>query len=411
MISLDLYKRRLSMRDDTARERWLKNTQTWISRKLPRSLSYHTAIIDGEERQCAILSTQNDNEKKICSMPGEYLVCGTYVEWMGNFWLITELNAPNEVYQTALMIQCNYELRWVNDCGEIISRWVNVIDGTKYLTGEYYQAMMTVGDSRMQLTMPRDDETVLLNRGERFLIDDPSATEPQAYEITKINRTGKVYNGHGVFVHMLSESNRNDNADNYDMMIADYYTKIGKYDVRILNALSSLTVDTNSTFRLDAIVFKDGVEFSNAQLSYFSSDESVAVVSEDGIITPVSGGECDVVVSYYTFTNSVHVCIGSGDTDEPSYIVINSNEASISVGSAVVLPIALYVDKTETELKDITVSLDCADDVATALFDGGDVILSAGRDRKNIGTIVTLTISSDAYAVSTSRQFTIRGWT
>lgn len=231
MTGIELYRNRLGGKAEPSRERWLRNTQNWINKKLPHSLSYHSAIVDGVERKVAILSTQDNAEKKICSMPGEYLECGVYVEWMDNIWLITDLNAPDEVYQTALMTQCNYVLKWINDRGQIIERPVSVIDGTKYLTGEFYQVRglgITVGDSRMQLTMPRDDETVLLNRGARFLIDDPAATEPQAYELTKINRTGRVFNGHGVFIHMLSECNRNPEKDNFELMIADYYDDDGQ---------------------------------------------------------------------------------------------------------------------------------------------------------------------------------------
>lgn len=162
MGSFDLYLQRTNAQiglqgKGMSRDRWLSRTAQWINRKLPNSLSYFTVLIDGVERSCAIVSSQNINEKKIISMPGESLVAGSYVYWMDNHWLISELNAANELYMYATMLQCNYELKWINDSGDIVTRWVVAEDGTKYLTGEYYQGMMTVGDARCQVTMPRDE--------------------------------------------------------------------------------------------------------------------------------------------------------------------------------------------------------------------------------------------------------------
>ena len=411
MRVLDMYKRRLGLRDDTARDRWLHNTQAWINKKLPRSLSYHTAIIDGEERRCAILSTQNDEEKKICSMPGEALVCGTYVEWMDNVWLITQLNAPNEVYQTALMTQCNYLLKWVNDKGEIISRWSIAVDGTKYLTGEFYQPYMTVGDSRMQLTIPRDDETVLLNRGVRFLIDDPSSTQPQAYELSKINRAGNVYNGHGVFIHMLTESNFNPKTDNPELMIADYYTRIGKFAVRINNAADELNLSAGDTFQIDACVLKDNVPYENGVMSYESSAPSVATVDENGLVTAVAEGVVKITVSYLTYKQSLDVSVSGETAQSQTYISLSIPDSvdSISVGATISAVAILYKDGVTQDDAEFTVRTDCVPTVATVSITGGDLTITASRDRRNIGKSFTVTVES--CDVGISRTFKVRGWT
>lgn len=411
MDALDRYRRRLGLRDDTARDRWLKNTQSWINKKLPRSLSYHTAIIDGEERNCAILSTQNSEEKKICSMPGETLVCGTYVEWMDNIWLITELNAPNEVYQTALMTQCNYLLKWVNDKGEIVSRWSIAADGTKYLTGIFYQPSMTVGDSRMQLTVPRDDETVLLNRGARFLIDDPGATQPQAYELSKINRAGNVYNGHGVFIHMLTESNFNPKTDNAELMIADYYTRIGKFAVRINNATEELRLSAGDTFQIDACVLRDNVPYSDGTLTYESSDPEVATVDETGLVMAVAEGEVKITASYLTYEQSFNVSVVGETAHSQPYISLSIPEGvdSISVGATIEAVAVLYKDGVAQDGAEFTTGVDCASTVAEVTCSGSNLTITAGRDRRNIGKSFTLTVESGG--VSVSKTFKVRGWT
>lgn len=309
--SLDAYRERMSYLRNPARERWLKDTQSWISAKLPHSLSYQSVVIDGERRKCAITSTQKLKEKNILAMPGENIFAGSYVEWANSIWLITSVDEDSEVYQTGLMVQCNYNLKWINPSGEIVSRMVVAIDGTKYLTGEYSQQFVTVGDARMQVTMPKDEETVLINRDDRFLIDDPDAPDIQAFEVTKLNRISSVYNGHGVCVHMLVESPRNDNVDNYELMIANYYDRIKtqgetKPVVKDSIELTSPTGDSlyiNSSVQLTSAIHIGGEVSDNAVTYSVDCDSSVAaVVINDGAATLRIGKNRNIIGTKFTVT-------------------------------------------------------------------------------------------------------------
>lgn len=127
----DTYFSRLNAQGGDKRNTVLQRERRFLNAKLPASLSYHHAIIDGEQRNLAIINSDNLNQKTLCTMPGESLPHGGVVEWMNNFWLITELDANNEVYSKGVMRQCNYQLRWISSDGNIIERWCIVEDGTK----------------------------------------------------------------------------------------------------------------------------------------------------------------------------------------------------------------------------------------------------------------------------------------
>lgn len=330
MQPLDSYRKRLGHQPTNARERWKRNTQNWLSKKLPSSLSYYDLLVDGEARRCAVLSTQNTNERRICTMPGETLTCGSYVEWMDNVWLIVQLDAPYEVYQGALMIQCNYLLKWINDEGQIVERWSIVNDGTKYLTGEYYQQMMTVGDSRVQLYIPKDEETIRLNRGRRFVIDNEGAPEPMVYELSKINRTGNVYNERGIYIHMLTETACSPD-DNVELRIADYYSRI-------------------------------------------------KVQEED--LTP----------------DQTYLRIGDTTADE-----------EVLVGMTYTAPVSLVVDGVDCD-DEMSYELNCSSDVAAVSYSNGTVSVAVARDRKNVGTIIALTMSAVNHNASAVKNLVVKGW-
>ena len=127
----DAYFSRLNARDGDRRSAVLQREQRFLNAKLPASLSYHQAVINGEHRSLAIINSDNLNQKTLCTLPGETLPHGGLVEWMDNRWLITELDANNEVYSKGIMRQCNYQLRWIADDGTIVERWCIIEDGTK----------------------------------------------------------------------------------------------------------------------------------------------------------------------------------------------------------------------------------------------------------------------------------------
>ena len=203
--------------------------QNYLDRKLPSSLSYHTAVVNGTEQQLAILDSDLLDVKTVYSLPGETIQGGSLVEWEENMWLVFSEDVNREVYTKAKMQQCNYLLKWVveeNDIPIIIERWCYVSDGTKYLTGEtpnlHTKNAMTLGDTRIALMIARDRYTVCFNRKSRFLIDDYDSPTALAYELTKPFKLGGVFNNRGVMTFVLTEGNTTD-YDYIELRVADYY--------------------------------------------------------------------------------------------------------------------------------------------------------------------------------------------
>lgn len=223
MNQWDIYKARLEIDGITRRERYLKDTKSNISSKSRNSLSCHQVMINGVEQMVTILN-QRDNmsTKKICALPGEALKHGGLVDFAGQKWLITEVDANAEVYASGIMERCNHLLKWIDRRGELIKKWCIVEDGTKYLIGEQSKSVMTIGDSRIAVTIGKDKDTIELRRGKRFLIDDLDEEIPLAYQITKSNKLFNLYDGSGVFRFILNEVNMTDN-DNVELRVADFY--------------------------------------------------------------------------------------------------------------------------------------------------------------------------------------------
>ena len=240
MSPWEIYQDRIQAHGGTKRGAGYVREVRTLRDKLPDSLSYHHATIFspengfniteetwrelGDERDVAIINSDNLNEKYIYSLPEEDIELGSLVSWMDNYWLVTERDANTTVYTRAKLLQCNYLLKWIAKDGTIIEQWCAVEDGTKYLTGEFEDRHFIVvrGDSRIAVTIARNRYTTKLGRENRFLIDDPDSELKLAYTLSKPFKLTGTYNNHGIFKFVLQEVETTEN-DNQDLMIADYY--------------------------------------------------------------------------------------------------------------------------------------------------------------------------------------------
>lgn len=221
------YQAKMNAQGGGKRGALIQRERRFLNSKLPSSLSYHQVFINGAAQSLAIINSDNFDTKTLCSMPGEDFPHGGTVDWMKNKWLIISRDANNELYTRGIMRQCNYLLRWISDDGKIIERWCIVEDGTKYLTGEYSDNnfVITRGDSRVSLTLPKDEYTIRLNRNNRFLIDNYDSPNVLAYRLSKPFKLGGSYDSEdseGVLYYILQECNTED-TDNLKLHIANYY--------------------------------------------------------------------------------------------------------------------------------------------------------------------------------------------
>ena len=222
------------IRECRALERYLKDNLSYQNVEIfPMEYGYNIdseSSLEGKLTQnVAIIDSDNLNEKFIYSLPQENIVLGSLVVWRDNYWLVVERDANATVYTRAKLLQCNYLLKWVTDDNQIISQWCVVDDGTKYLTGEYEDRnfVVTRGDTRISVQLAKTKYSSILDRNNRFLIDDNDSPYKLAYQLTKPFKMGTVFGGEGTFKFVLQEVTATE-YDNHELSIADYYRHFPK---------------------------------------------------------------------------------------------------------------------------------------------------------------------------------------
>lgn len=243
-IKWGLYDSSLKVYGDTRRDRIIYETQTSVNKRAPRSPAYKTVLIDGVEQNVVITSTANLYEKKINAMPNEHIYAGSIVEWNGRHFIINYTDCEDEIYQRGLMQQCNIYLKWQNEQGEIIGRYGFSEDISQYAAGVVNNKIFDSLELNFKINLPMDEETVLLRRGRRFLLDVVT-DEPNAYILTNRNvnsmnflpsthEDGEVFDGRDKILQITLSQTQLSKADNLELMVADYY-KLDDYKEPILS--------------------------------------------------------------------------------------------------------------------------------------------------------------------------------
>lgn len=212
------YFNRIHRRGDTKRAATQRRAQSALLRKAGESLSSPIDVdIDGETATVLILNKPDDSEKQIVVLRGA-MHAGSIVRWDESYWLVMSSDKNDVLYASGTMNRCNYVLKFKNSEGNLVQKHCIITDVTKYLIGEAWKSMMTIGDSRMSLAIPRDADTATIKRGTRFLIDDPIAVETCAYEITKPDRVTGVYDGSGIYKYLCREVNSSDSDNKAELI-------------------------------------------------------------------------------------------------------------------------------------------------------------------------------------------------
>lgn len=241
MIEWERYSSLLYCDGETQRDRTIKRTQREVSKMVQHSPAYKRVLVDGKPQFVAIISSSTElDTKKITSMPNESINIGSIIEWNNEHWIVYDNDCEDVIYQRGMMYRCNVYLKWQNEKGEIIGRYGYLSDSTKQSVG-----LKTSGDVMYQLEQrykgyfPLDSETIKIRRDKRFLIDIDSFN-PDAYIVTNRNVMNYNFNTKDIdedkelntkdhlIIFMFTQTQRNNDRDDYDLMIADYDENLGK---------------------------------------------------------------------------------------------------------------------------------------------------------------------------------------
>lgn len=216
----------------TQKEADLRAFRKEVERSFKETLNWEMAEVNGEEQELQIAPGGDGVTKKIKAKPGEVLRLGDIVKWQGTRWIINVLDADHQINYQGKMVQCNLLLRWQIEDGSVHQEFGWDKDGSKYCLGETHSNYLDTGDFTMKVIVQVNPQTLKVRRGQRFLLGQyGEGTNPLAVEVTRVNGVTNTYEyeddseqrNSGIIELTLHETQFNENTDNAELGLADYF--------------------------------------------------------------------------------------------------------------------------------------------------------------------------------------------
>lgn len=196
-----------------------------------------------KEQDLIIIKQSDLDLKKIIVKPNEEIKLGDIIKVYNTHYLVTQIDANDTIHIVAKMKRCNICLKWQNSKGKTITSYGVLSDAVASSTGIKDANVITTVDSKSIIWLPLNDDTVILQRDKRLIIElfesDENGIENernnhfkdlliknnctlQVYQITKRNSVEKNYDGYGYISFTYKEVAFNPDTDRDDLLLCDY---------------------------------------------------------------------------------------------------------------------------------------------------------------------------------------------
>ena len=226
---------------------------------------------------------------------------GMYAKVKGRFWLIVGIVDDNGVYEKAILSICNYQLSWLNADRKPVQRWANIISASQYNNGEHENLDFTIRSDQLLISIPDDDESLMIMQGDRFVIDrrcrifekdfadDVKADTSMpivTYEVTRVDSVLYDYQDSGLHQIMVTQDEQHKDDGYYVIDGKGYW-------------LCSIPAnDKQETSNRCEIVFEDTVIYNGIEPVVFMAKFYDSSGKENTEVTPVwsiSGDSADLL--------------------------------------------------------------------------------------------------------------------
>lgn len=169
-----------------------------------------------------LADTQLKSLERTVLFPTGTVKAGQYIYFNNNYWLIIGYPGSNKVYSKVVVSLCQYLLRWQNNEGQIIERWMAHSSASKCSMGETEGKVQTLVSDDFAILIPNDEESLNID-GKRVFIDTNKKNPRKTFQITRNNDALYDYGVNGGVLYLIADRDEfNPKTDNQELMICDY---------------------------------------------------------------------------------------------------------------------------------------------------------------------------------------------
>lgn len=271
-----------------------------------------------------MFSAANGNTMKFQTLIDSPVVVGDvlYSSDDDEYMICTESFKIDGIHWQGKLTLCNWILKWQNKNGDILEYPCYDTNATQYNSGEQANKQFTIGSSQHRITLPYDENTVILSSPQRFFLDR-NTENPTSYQVTQNDTTTYNYGTKGIVNVMVFECANNHEADRIDLGVCDYFEKS---EIATDNANGRFVA--KSVISYDTYIVKSGGDTQEFIGKFFDNDGN-----EVNDVVPIWNIICDFkdALQIEEIDNILRIGIDNDDyVDEEFKIVFSDNNGLFS---------------------------------------------------------------------------------
>ena len=279
-------------------------------------------------------------------------------------------------------------------------------------------------------------KTNVIINGIPFVVDTATYGESQGTIFTQVDGDVIIYTGFNKITNKIKVNNRI-NAFGNSYEVSNRFVKENILYVHLkqttaipdnykitYNGVTSFDIKESTTYQLSYTVTNNGSVVENPTIHYSSSDETIATVDTNGLMTMLKEGSVDITASYSDA--SVTTTMTIANTSAPTYTLsITSSTDTIRIGGSYKTMTCLFTDKDGQDITQTVIANMTSDDFTWTCFiegteftnntsfvtwrEGAEVNqkkIKLGRDDSYIGKTITIKCTVNGVTASKDLEMT-----
>lgn len=241
------------------------------------------------------------------------------------YYICTESYNIDTIHYQGKLTLCNWILKWQDKTGKIFQYPCYDINSTQYNSGETSNKQFTVGTAQHLITLPYDENTILLSTPQRFFLDK-NKVHPTSFIVSQNDNTSYNIGKKGIVRLTVMQCETNNDKDNFELGICDYIEPDE-------DSAIDTTVTINSVIHYNTKIIKSGGDMQKFVGRFYDSenDELTGFVPKWNIICDFKS-ELEVEES----GNEIRIGIDNEDYIDEDFKLVFSDENDLYTSTLLV---------------------------------------------------------------------------
>jgi len=315
-INWNLYEKRLKIDGINVRDSQINLTKDSIIDNFRDTPSYRLSYINESTSSTGIQVIDNKNAyvKTIVMQPNDSINVGDIFEFDNLKWICIEADKTNPVNERGIVYQAKHTITLNKN--HILYNIPCIVESAVrlYQLGDKDNKYLSEPSTNIIIRVPNNDITRLIKRSDVYKIG------MQNYRVVDVNDVIES----GLLVLKMEFALSEQPKDSITT-------------VTILNGEEINMNYQGQTLQLNVEVKVNDEIIPNPEITYTSSNEDIATVDENGLVTTILNGICTITATYNDVSDSIDINSVTIIPDDFEIVLTPTNANTIKIGTSLVL--------------------------------------------------------------------------